>query len=214
MRPRQVIELSKTKSVAPTQPQEELYIPKVGLLVDRCNHLDEMLSSLRTGSSILMGIGVGIIAWVTTNNLMLESLSIFSNGFVFASALLVICSFLAIILSFSPLIVSIGEKSISVGLLPDDDVTESVYIALLDKAVRTREKTLHNMTFSIGLGVTIALELLMITLLLSLLPNAVILTVDLIHQALLVVTLVSVGIFIFAAIWKFIKWVGIISLGV
>ena len=145
---------------------------------------------------------------------MLESLSIFSNGFVFASALLVICSFLAIILSFSPLIVSIGEKSISVGLLPDDDVTESVYIALLDKAVRTREKTLHNMTFSIGLGVTIALELLMITLLLSLLPNAVILTVDLIHQALLVVTLVSVGIFIFAAIWKFIKWVGIISLGV
>ena len=127
--------------------------------MNRCNHLDGMRIGLRTGSSLLMAVGIGLVAWLSPNQSYPVPAFYLPLVLILGGVMLVLGSFGAIILSFHSLEVSIEKRSIGAGLVPDN-YTEEEYIDLLISAARMRESILKRMTGSIGFGVVQASSLL------------------------------------------------------
>lgn len=117
-------------------------------LLKRSDHLDEVLSNLRTGISILLGIGAALVVWAIGDTTFSSTIL---GGMMIASALLVFSAILAILQSFSNPELQLGASGIGEGLLPNQR-SKLEYIGVLENLIQVKERSLRNMRTMVGLG--------------------------------------------------------------
>lgn len=117
-------------------------------LLNRSDHLDDILHNLRTGISILLGIGATLVVWTISDISFSDT---FVGGVLLASGLLVLSAILAILQSFSNPGLQLGNSSIGEGLLPDQR-SKPEYVIVLRNLIQAKERSLKNMRTMIGLG--------------------------------------------------------------
>lgn len=141
--------LDKTLAKAPpSHVGEQPYKLPIDELLNRSDHLDDVLSNLRTGISILLGIGAALVVWATSKTPFASTIV---SGMVIASALLVLSAILAILQSFSNPELQLGASGIGEGLLPNQR-SKPEYIGVLESLIQMKERSLRNMRTMIGLG--------------------------------------------------------------
>lgn len=173
-------------TVKPHQPNKEF-------LVARSDHLDDFMGSLRTGASVLLGLGIGYLVWSGF------ALLPFFAGLTVGMLSLAIASFLAIVLSFSSTRRRSNGHELDHSLLPQGQSIDE-YKRSLRKIVEKKSRVIGRMEAVIGTGLMYLATLTLTGMILWFLPSYEIL-VDR-PEAMLAVNLTNFLVVIDSLLWS------------
>jgi hypothetical protein len=137
----------KEQEIQPVTRENEYHLTEQ-LLISRLDHLDTIISGLRTGAVVLFGVGTGGLLWLSS---VLPPLQGYLN-FGFLS--FAFCSFTAIILTFSSAYIEKDGFRLSRGLIPSGQNVDE-YRNHLESLVIKKESIIGNIVGIIGAGFVI-----------------------------------------------------------
>ncbi|MFW9887480.1 MAG: hypothetical protein ACFFER_04820 [Candidatus Thorarchaeota archaeon] len=117
-------------------------------LLSRSDILDKTRGNIRTGASVILGIGSGISWWIINLNRLL---SVIEYMFLIAGAGLAFFSVGGLLISFSHIVSDSTETSLSEDLIPEK-LTKKQYSEQLKIIIRLKAKTLSHVRQAIGVG--------------------------------------------------------------
>ncbi|MFQ5832304.1 MAG: hypothetical protein ACE5H4_06365 [Candidatus Thorarchaeota archaeon] len=118
-------------------------------LLERSDHLDDVRNNLRTGISVLLAIGIGVIIWLLGNTVLLSTQV--GQGLLVAAGALIGSATFAVLVSYTDYTLHQGDNGMGEGLLPES-LTEEQYGNEIKSIVHTKQEILRRMRRSIGLG--------------------------------------------------------------
>jgi hypothetical protein len=117
-------------------------------LLGRSDILDKTRGNIRTGASVVLGIGSGIAWWIINVN---RTLSVIELMFLIAGIGLAFFSVGGLLISFSHIVSDSTEISLSDDLIPDK-LTKKQYVEQLKVIIKLKAKTLSHVRQAIGVG--------------------------------------------------------------
>ncbi len=131
-----------------TKADDEPYTMPPEELLRRSDQMDKVQSYLRTGISILLGIGAALLLWTLEVEL---TPAYFDQFLVVASGFLAFSAVVAVLFSFAHPTALHGGKGLGEGLVPTEPRKEK-YCQELKEIIAAKEYILKRMRTAIGMG--------------------------------------------------------------